>query len=97
MSEDIWCLSFATMEGYPTKGDFLYDLASTGNEGDAMGEGDPTWQVSPEYLRYYWENTVLRFGRLREWFLMTQWLFLVSRKNADNLSLNRTIILVASI
>ena len=44
---------FATMEGYPTKGDFLlYDLASTGNEGDAMGEGDRTWQISPEYLRY---------------------------------------------
>ena len=62
---------FATMEGYPTKGDFLlYDLASTGNEGDAMGEGDRTWQVSPEYLRYllaeqgieiweYWRGMVL--------------------------------------
>lgn len=44
---------FATMEGYPTMGDYLlYDLASCGGVGAAAGFGDdPGWQVSPEYLR----------------------------------------------
>ena len=44
---------FATMEGYPTAGDYLlYDLASCGRVGAAAGfTGDGSWQVSPEYLR----------------------------------------------
>lgn len=45
--------SNATSHGYPTLGDYvLYDLASCGNSGDAMGaNGSALWQVSPEYLR----------------------------------------------
>ena len=43
---------FATMEGYPTAGDYLlYDLATTGNVGGAAGFSGRGWQVSPEYLR----------------------------------------------
>ncbi len=43
----------ATVQGYPTKGDYLlYDLASTGDEGNAAGlSSRKDWQVSPEYLR----------------------------------------------
>ena len=43
----------ATTHGYPTMGDYvLYDLASCGNSGDAIGaNGSVLWQVSPEYLR----------------------------------------------
>ena len=44
---------FATMENYPTRGDYLlYDLATCGDTGDAGGfTGKRGWQVSPEYLR----------------------------------------------
>ncbi|EED33606.1 hypothetical protein NOR53_1576 [gamma proteobacterium NOR5-3] len=49
---------FATMEGYPTLGDYLlYDLATTGSPGAAAGFNDQRgWQASPEYLRTQFED-----------------------------------------
>jgi len=48
----------ATIEGYPTKGDYaLYDLATCGDVGAAAGlTGDKGWQTSPEYIKGLFEN-----------------------------------------
>jgi len=82
----------ATTAGYPTYGDFvLYDLATTGTQGSAIGHGSPKWKASPEYIRGLFDDSGIEIWEYWRGIALKDTLTFLSRaedntcRNNDNL------------